>query len=580
MKLDLREVPFSRRGSYMALSWHEGEFNHRKLEKGLYLRTVRGAAKEPFVARLLPLKNGKQIEFSICAEPSFMMLEEKGSSQMSDRIQMEIVFADTTTVLVHGKGENAGLCLDFMTDAGMFNFIQPVISGNETWYLADCFKNNMRFMLFNQKGNLGLDQKWNVSGAEYGKAVIQAEKGEFLLILEEVRTDWVNRNRFWDIEEEKEKTEKEFAKFYESMPQVPEEYEETRKMAAYVNWSSMVDKGGLLTREAMYMSKNWMCNVWSWDHCFNAIALAEHDPALAWDQFMIMFDHQTDAGRISDSINDSIIIDNYCKPPIHGWALHKIRQRMHLDRAMTEEAYDRLKKWTLWWLNYRDQDQDGLCEYTHGNDSGWDNSTAFQLLPPVTLPDLAAFLIIQIEELADLADDLGRKKEAGVWRKQAAEMLDRMLARLFENNLPVGIQTVTGERVPTRSLILYLPIVLGKRLPEKVRQAMINILESDEFKTEHGLATEAVTSSLYEADGYWRGPIWAPSTILILDGLWECGRKDFVKDMTRRFLRMVSESGCAENFDALTGEGLRDRAYTWTSSIMLIMAEEYLLEKY
>ena len=59
MKLDLREVPFSRRGSYMALSWHEGEFNHRKLEKGLYLRTVRGAAKEPFVARLLPLKNGE-----------------------------------------------------------------------------------------------------------------------------------------------------------------------------------------------------------------------------------------------------------------------------------------------------------------------------------------------------------------------------------------------------------------------------------------------------------------------------------------------------------------------------------------
>ena len=64
MKLDLKAVPFSRRGSYLALSWHEEEFNHRKLEKGLYLRTIRGAAKEPFVARLLPLQNGNPAAFA------------------------------------------------------------------------------------------------------------------------------------------------------------------------------------------------------------------------------------------------------------------------------------------------------------------------------------------------------------------------------------------------------------------------------------------------------------------------------------------------------------------------------------
>ena len=76
--------------------------------------------------------------------------------------------------------------------------------------------------------------------------------------------------------------------------------------------------------------------------------------------------------------------------------------------------------------------------------------------------------------------------------------------------------------------------------------------------------------------GYWRGPIWAPSTMILLDGLWECGEKDLVKDIAGRFCRMVEKSGCAENFDAQTGEGLRDRAYTWTASAMLVMAEEYL----
>jgi len=32
-------------------------------------------------------------------------------------------------------------------------------------------------------------------------------------------------------------------------------------------------------------------------------------------------------------------------------------------------------------------------------------------------------------------------------------------------------------------------------------------------------------------------------------------------------------SGFAENFDALTGDGLRDRAYTWTASVYLLLAD-------
>lgn len=573
MKLDLKAVPFSRRGSYLALSWHEGEFNHRKLEKGLYLRTIRGAAKEPFVARLLPLQNGNPAAFAAEAGPSAMRLTpETGAGEI------EIVFADPSTILIQGRGEGIGLCLDFMTGDGAYNFLQPVLSGDETWYLANCFKNGSRFMCRNQRGIARLEQAWHISGADYGKLAAEAQDGEFLLVLEEVRTDWANRHRQWDIEAEREKAEQEFQAFYQSMPCVPSEFEEVREAASYVNWSSIVDKSGFLKRETMYMSKNWMCNVWSWDHCFNAIALAGHNPALAWEQFMVLFDHQTPAGRIPDSVNDSIVIDNYCKPPIHGWALHKMRQKMQLDRAMLEEACDKLGKWTMWWLNYRDQDGDGLCEYTHGNDSGWDNATAFQLLPPVTLPDLAAFLVLQMEELAELSRLLGREPEAKTWEARAKEMADKMLEKLFADNLPVGIQTVTGQKITAQSLILYLPILLAKRLPEEVQQAMIRVLEGDTFLTAYGFATEAVKSEAYEADGYWRGPIWAPSTILILDGLWACGRRDFVKDMARRFLKMVEKSGCAENFDALTGEGLRDRAYTWTSSITLLLAEDYLLE--
>ena len=74
------------------------------------------------------------------------------------------------------------------------------------------------------------------------------------------------------------------------------------------------------------------------------------------------------------------------------------------------------------------------------------------------------------------------------------------------------------------------------------------------------------------ADGYWRGPIWAPATILVEDGLRRAGYVELADIIAERFLALCEKSGFAENFDAITGEGLRDRAYTWTASAYLLLA--------
>ena len=52
-------------------------------------------------------------------------------------------------------------------------------------------------------------------------------------------------------------------------------------LAAYTLWSATVAPEGMITRESVLMSKHWMDKVWSWDHCFNALALAPGLPDLA-----------------------------------------------------------------------------------------------------------------------------------------------------------------------------------------------------------------------------------------------------------------------------------------------------------
>jgi glycogen debranching enzyme len=115
-----------------------------------------------------------------------------------------------------------------------------------------------------------------------------------------------------------------------------------------------------------------------------------------------------------------------------------------------------------------------------------------------------------------------------------------------------------------------MPIVLGTSLPGAVTDALATGIE--EHLTTHGLATEPVGSPHYNADGYWRGPIWAPSTVLIEDGLRRAGHVRLADDISHRFRALCEKSGFAENFDAETGTGLRDRAYTWTASSYLILA--------
>ena len=92
------------------------------------------------------------------------------------------------------------------------------------------------------------------------------------------------------------------------------------------------------------------------------------------------------------------------------------------------------------------------------------------------------------------------------------------------------------------------------------------------FVTANGPATQLTDSDEYEDDGYWRGPIWAPSTVLIEDGLRRSGHLEAAETISRRFRLLCERSGFAENFDAISGEGLRDRAYTWTASAYLLLA--------
>ena len=342
------------------------------------------------------------------------------------------------------------------------------------------------------------------------------------------------------------------------------------ELAVYVLWSATVNPKGYLRRESILMSKHWMDKVWSWDQCFNALATAGI-PELALAQFMTPFDHQDESGALPDSVAHSEVLYNYVKPPIHGWALERLRaDGVEIDEPTLRQILENLSAWTQFWLDARRKPGSNLPYYQHGNDSGWDNSTVFDVDRTVESPDLAAFLLVQLDVLARLSEELGEDRSR--WDEESVRLREALLSELWRGDGFVARGVTSGVDSKRTSLLTMLPLLASPLLPPEYVAPMVAGVSR--FLTEFGPATQRVDSPEYEPDGYWRGPIWAPSTMLIEDGLRRAGADDLADEVSIRFRRLCERSGFAENFDALTGVGLRDRAYTWTASVYLVLCRE------
>jgi putative isomerase len=571
--LDLKSVPWSRYGSYLALSTlvHADALHGAVVTPGLYLHDLSGNRMWQWngVFRVDLLHDDAVVTPHVDeATPGRVRL-------IGGDGNVEVAWDGPNVLRFRGTGVGLRLTQS-VTETSALAF--PV--SDRTFRLAMGVNLHFAATVLNGDATVAGLRTRTASVAADTKTVFEirpGSTGSFELALEAYEASWQMRDYPRTFASCVTDVDTEFAAWLADTLRTPPEFEDARTLAAYINWSCVVAPRGAMPRAGVLMSKNWMHGVWSWDHCFNAMALASGRPSLAWDQFMLPFDVQHEQGALPDRVHDNGQIWGFVKPPIHGWTLRHLERSGVLTDARRREIYPRLARWTQWWLTYRDDDRDGLGEYLHGNDSGWDNATAFDMGFPAEGPDLAAFLVIQMDVLADLARKLGRPAESRRWAEKAEAMLTQLLTQLWDGNRFRAVRSsdhISDDA--SQSLVPYLPIVLGARLPADIRAKLVSTVQQSGLLTPFGPASERPESPLYRADGYWRGPIWAPTTALLVDGLAACGAKDLAVETVRRFARTCRANGFAENFEATSGRALRDPAYTWTSSAFLSLVNTYL----
>lgn len=389
------------------------------------------------------------------------------------------------------------------------------------------------------------------------------------------------------------KVKQEFDSFCRQiMPELPAPYEEKRLRALWQTWNMMVgpDDENDYHRPMVKMVHCIFEQAYAWQMPMQAVCL-KNDPKLAWEIFCSCFQFQDKHGRLSDAVSYKDVPGRPAmKPPVQGALLLWLMENGIIDAADPSQEdrkwmLERMIKWTEYYFAYRDSDKDGLCEYFRALETGWEDAPQYKLGMPVASPDLNTFLALQLEAIARFGKTCGMSdEESDKYMQRSKELIDRIVKNFWDGKHWSAFNCETGKRSDCDNISLYMPLLMGERLPEQVReQSISNILREGGFETPYGLASEALESPYFRG-GFSSGSVITPAQFFMCLALEACGRRDVSERVARNYCNALKEHGFYHIYSGLSGkEDLTLTAYgernlfwsAWTSSTYIFLADRY-----
>ena len=361
------------------------------------------------------------------------------------------------------------------------------------------------------------------------------------------------------------------------------------------NWRT--HRGGLL-HEGIVPSHAayYFVGFWAWDTWRFSAALAKFDPELAKDNIRAMFDYQQPDGMIIDCIYTDPAENNArdSKPPLVSWAVDEIFTHTN-DTAFISEMYPQLMAYYKWWYNKRDHNRNGMCEYgsTDGTleaaawESGMDNAIRFDDAKMLKNDgaedawsmdqesvDLNAYLALECKLLKKFAGILGVTFDGPDYSSQVADyFFDKEKGFFFDRRLK------DGSFIQEPGCEAYTPLWTKVATADQVKAMLPLLTDTAKFSTYIPFPTVAADHPKYNPRGYWRGPIWLDQTYFAIRGLRNYGYNKIADEYTLqvfdRLQGLKEGAPIHENYGTHTGELLKAPHFSWSSSHLLMLYDDY-----
>ncbi len=382
------------------------------------------------------------------------------------------------------------------------------------------------------------------------------EKGTFTLMMEECSYCGIVRDSYPTYAEGKKSMQDDWDSFFAKMKPFIAPFESVREEVAYSLWSFVTGPYFNAHYPMIQMFAGAMAS--QWQMCQNAVAFQDH-PGLAIDLLLGPIDKISPEGQLPDMYDDAGIETERIKPPVHGWAVLEIMKHNNLKEIWPLDKLEMLYKgigaWADWFMNCRDDDGDGLPSVDHSDETGLDDNTIFTKDIQLTTPCTSAFLVLDYEAAGKLARILGKpEEEAAAWEKKSQDLLVRLVSKLWDGEHFVAYNPHTKEKIYSTSVLHYMPLVLGKRLPQEIIDKMVaDLMVPGEFFSPVGLATEKMNSDYFTMTGFARGGVLPPPMIFICTGLAETAKKDTAYMLADLYMRGLMKNNFPFSMNPQTG---------------------------
>ena len=363
------------------------------------------------------------------------------------------------------------------------------------------------------------------------------------------------------------------------------------------NWRS---PAGALRHNGIFPSTAYQgfYGFWSWDSWKHAVALAGFDESLAKESIRSMFDFQNSSGMIADCVYHDSIENNWrdTKPPLAAWAVWKVFEATG-DTGFIKEMYPKLLKYHNWWYKYRDNNNNGLCEYgsTDGTviaakwESGMDNAVRFDnssirknkngewSLDQESV-DLNVYLQQEKVFLSKLAAVAGAGDHQQRFAKEAEDIAGRIRTYFWsaEGNYFMDYNYMANKFVPSYGPEGWIALWAGIANKEQAREIASVMTDKNHFNTKVPLPTIDISNPAFDPEnGYWRGPVWLDQFYFGVEGLRKYGYEKEAAEMTFKMLRnsegLLDQGAIRENYHPVTGKGLNAGHFSWSAAMIILL---------
>ena len=539
LSLDLKKLPFSRGKSSYYL-FEEDNADGTAYTPGIYfgMSNPTGAARREGLIRIVPVKDGEPLDYTYeCTQSKLVIITASGT--------LTIVMDTTNSFRIYGA--DIGVMIHKEMPVMSMETVREVRAGVAEFNLFSPAGGGGRFVFSRVSGIVNVETHSMLTADGINKCTIwllPSENEQF----ETLVTPYLpqeNEVKSLPLDEVIAEVEGEFSGFCDKFAQVPSEWETLKQLCAYMCWinyreGNPDDMVPVMLSDMFCASRLSDMQCYSWHQPFYGLALSDSEASLA--TITNVFPNIKN-GMLPVTVTSSRL--RYGTFPLYnGYALIKTLDSSGnnvLSDEIAADLYEKMKANYEWWKDSHSFGE-GRISYNSPPESGYTGSSYAVLEYPLEAPDLYARMIVYTELIGRVERIAGRGNGL-TWYTESQALKKTLIDELWDGERFVCRGAISGIKYKSNSLFAYVPIILGKRLPNDIIDKLsAAISDKGVFLSERGILSESISSEYYDAAIPGSGTVETLLQYLIVSGLVDAGKRQTAADIAKRVLQWTNEN--------------------------------------